>query len=160
MVEIAAGFYHTCARKSDRTVWCWGANDSDQLGYANTADGTCFGGTQCNPTPTVVKNGAANLLADEISSGANHTCAWTSGGNAWCWGQNANGQLADGTLNSHATPTQAVFPKGVATMALGDDFGCAKLTDGSIWCFGSSYDGQSGTNIVGASTTPVLPALP
>lgn len=31
-VEIAAGGYHSCARLADRTLRCWGANDSGQLG--------------------------------------------------------------------------------------------------------------------------------
>lgn len=32
VVELSAGWTHTCARRRDGTVWCWGANDVGQLG--------------------------------------------------------------------------------------------------------------------------------
>ncbi len=35
--DISAGFLHTCATKSDHTLWCWGFNMSGQLG-----DGTAW----------------------------------------------------------------------------------------------------------------------
>lgn len=32
VAEAALGWTHTCARRNDGTVWCWGANDLGQLG--------------------------------------------------------------------------------------------------------------------------------
>ena len=32
VVSMTAGWSHTCARKSDQTVWCWGDNRNAQLG--------------------------------------------------------------------------------------------------------------------------------
>ncbi len=46
VVEIAAGGRHTCARTSDGSTYCWGANDQGQLG-----DGT----TDSRNRPTLVK---------------------------------------------------------------------------------------------------------
>lgn len=37
MAQIAAGNGFTCARKSDGSVWCWGAGDSGQLGDGHSA---------------------------------------------------------------------------------------------------------------------------
>ena len=35
--SVAAGESHSCAVKSDGTVWCWGRNDKGQLGDNSTA---------------------------------------------------------------------------------------------------------------------------
>jgi alpha-tubulin suppressor-like RCC1 family protein len=36
--EITVGEYHTCARKTDGTLWCWGSNSDLQLGDGTTVD--------------------------------------------------------------------------------------------------------------------------
>ncbi len=43
--ELGAGYGHTCALANDETVWCWGKNDSGQIGDGTTID---------QPTPTRV----------------------------------------------------------------------------------------------------------
>ena len=37
VLEVAAGFYHTCARRNDGSVKCWGENFVGQLGLGDTA---------------------------------------------------------------------------------------------------------------------------
>src|SRR5262249_6631134 len=32
VVEVAVGGSHTCARKSDNSLWCWGINEDGELG--------------------------------------------------------------------------------------------------------------------------------
>ncbi len=36
--SITAGLQHTCAVKTDATIWCWGLNDKGQLGDNTTTD--------------------------------------------------------------------------------------------------------------------------
>ena len=38
VAEIRAGFWHTCARKWDYSVWCWGDNESGQVGDGTTTE--------------------------------------------------------------------------------------------------------------------------
>src|SRR5215471_20348633 len=51
---ITAGFEHTCARKSDGSVYCWGVNSSGQIGVTSTAN--CIQAPNYNsPIPCVDK---------------------------------------------------------------------------------------------------------
>lgn len=34
--HVSVGQAHTCARRGDGTVWCWGANSSGELGGGTT----------------------------------------------------------------------------------------------------------------------------
>lgn len=38
VVELSASEEFVCARRSDRSVWCWGRNDGGQLGDGTTTD--------------------------------------------------------------------------------------------------------------------------
>ena len=35
---VEAGAYHTCATRSDATLWCWGTNGLGELGLGNLDD--------------------------------------------------------------------------------------------------------------------------
>ena len=35
---ISATFEHTCATRADGTLWCWGKNDSGELGIGGDTD--------------------------------------------------------------------------------------------------------------------------
>jgi deoxyribose-phosphate aldolase len=48
VVELAAGGRHTCARRLDRTLWCWGHNEHGQLG-----EGTVTELERWSPVPVV-----------------------------------------------------------------------------------------------------------
>ena len=94
MVEqIALGEAHMCARLSDGTVSCWGANYAGQTGTDTS------GADVATPTPVPGVTGAIEIVA-----GPQHTCAISVGGEMKCWGRNDEGQLGDGSID-HATCT-------------------------------------------------------
>jgi alpha-tubulin suppressor-like RCC1 family protein len=81
---VSVGTSHVCGLTADGTALCWGANNRGQLGNGTTISGS--------NTPQAVSGG---LRFRSISAGNNHTCAVTSDGAAYCWGQNDAGQLGD-----------------------------------------------------------------
>ncbi len=140
--DLATGYSHTCARTGDASLWCWGSNDSGQLG-----DGT----TQDHLTPQRVSALGSNVA--EVSAGDLFTCARKTDGTLWCWGNNVSGQLGDGTTFDSLTPLQVTaLGNNVAEVSAGDLFACARKTDGTLWCWGSGFLGN------GAATTSGTPA--
>ncbi len=95
-LAIAAGARHSCAMGSDGKAWCWGANDSGQLGDATYGTG----GPQTSDTPVQVV-GLTGLRM--IALGDEHGCAVTADRTLWCWGANDSGQ-AGGDVAVVAAP--------------------------------------------------------
>jgi alpha-tubulin suppressor-like RCC1 family protein len=150
VVQISTGYYHTCARKSDGTIWCWGAGSSGELG-----DGS--GTTQWIPIQVA---GLTNAV--DVSCGFDHSCARKSDGTAWCWGANDWGQLGDGTQNGHATPEQVTaLGSTVAEISANNQYTCARKTDGTVWCWGNNTDAVIGDGTSNDRLLPVqVPGLP
>jgi len=56
--EITVGRYHNCALKTDRTVWCWGADTHGELGAGSVSTQGCYDGAErCRPSPVPVMLG-------------------------------------------------------------------------------------------------------
>ena len=87
---------HTCARLSDGTARCWGANYAGQLGHPDTS-------VIQTPVPTLV---AGVSGATAISTGGAHTCALLQDRTVRCWGLNAYGQLGNDTATDSYVPVQ------------------------------------------------------
>ena len=96
--RVTAGGFHTCGLTPEGAAYCWESNSEGQLG-----DGT---GTQ-QGTPTSVSFPVGATLAS-LAVGVYHTCGVTPAGAAYCWGENANGQLGDGTTNDRLSPVAVV----------------------------------------------------
>ena len=142
---ITTGYSHTCALGSGGAARCWGSNSNGQLGNGNQVG---------QFAPTGVTGLSAGVQA--IAAGAKHSCAVTAGGAAQCWGQNALGQLGDGTELDRLTPTTAVgLGSGVAAVAAGTWHSCALTSGGVVLCWGDNFYGQLGIGGAEQSLTPV-----
>ncbi len=128
---ITAGDDHTCALTSSGGVKCWGANAGGQLG-----DGT----TTPQPTPVDVIGLTSNVKS--ISAGLVHTCAVLSDDTVKCWGNNAYGDLGDGTA------------RNIRTVSAGVLHTCGVTLDGSLQCWGNNQYGQLGDGTLNSSAAP------
>ena len=143
---VAPGGLHTCAISTGKSLYCWGSNQYGQIG-----DGTSGPG---NDRVVPKKIGTSGVWAT-ISSGADHSCAITTGKSLYCWGSNTNGKLGDGTPTNRPSPKKIGATGAWATVDLGDQHTCATDTGKSLYCWGSNQYGQVGDGIPGG-----LRALP
>lgn len=132
VASLSAGYFHTCALKKDKTVWCWGNNWSSQLGSSN------FG--EFSAEPKQVPN------LSEVSSldaGAAASCATLQDGAVWCWGYVLGwfGQTEQKTLE---TPKLFEPLRGKKKIRLGGDHACALDDGGQVYCWGANRAGQLG----------------
>jgi len=150
VAQVTAGGLHTCARKTDNTAWCWGENGSGQLG---------IGGSTDQSVPVQVSTAGGLGTVSDISAGTSHTCAIRANdGSVWCWGDNASGQLGDGTLVGSPTPVQV---PGITALQLaaGGAFTCARTVEAGggnkVKCWGEGTSGQLGNGTNNSSSSPV-----
>ena len=103
-LALSAGAEHTCGIGTGNTAHCWGENATGQLGAASTE--TCTSASQrtiaaCSHRPLPLNT---TQIFASIFAGGHHTCAITTGGKGYCWGDNRNGQLGTGNTSGSATP--------------------------------------------------------
>jgi len=134
------------ALKPDGTLWAWGLDTWTwgQLGVGIT--------TTNRNIPTQESTGATNWSA--ISTG-NHTVALKSDGTIWSWGQNAKGQLGDGTQTHRNTPTQvSTGATNWSVISVGKDHSLSLKSDGTLWAWGYNEYGQLGDGTITNRLTP------
>ena len=154
MTAIAAGTNFTVALKNDGTVWTCGYN-----GYGQLGNGTNGPGTDSNiPVQVSETSGLSNVIA--IAAGYDHTIALmnSSGGIAWAWGHNLNGQLGNGTQTDSNIPVQAGGLNNILAIAAGNAFTVALQNvglDSQVWAWGSNNNGQLGNGNINDSWSPV-----
>jgi alpha-tubulin suppressor-like RCC1 family protein len=142
---VTAGGDHTCAVKTDHTLWCWGLNNDDQLGDGNATE---------SPVPVQVSGHAADWAA--VTAGGIHTCAVKTDHTLWCWGDNTYGQVGDGSTTTRTVPVQVSgHAADWAAVTAGLFHTCAVKTDGTLWCWGWNPDGQLGDGTTTSSPVPV-----
>ena len=82
--------------------------------------------------------------ATPLVAGLWHSCALASDGNVFCWGENSQGRLGDGTT-SMWRPLPAPISGAVRFTTLGNGgyHTCGIATDGYTYCWGQHADGYS-----------------
>ena len=159
---LDAGGYHTCGIVGSGAAYCWGLNQSGQLG--NGSQGTNVDAL----VPTAVSGG---LVFTAIFTGFYHTCGLASDQTVYCWGSNLYGGLGDGSFMTNGLasgpdycPTYpntgacsvrpVVMPPGLGgyhpfTLGLGGYHTCGLANAGVAACWGADTYGQLGNGTTG-----------
>jgi len=159
--QVSTSGEHSCGITDDGAAYCWGANERGELGTTATLE-TCevvlgpLRSVPCSPSPVLVAGG---LTFAAITTNANFTCAVTTTGAGYCWGDNTFGQLGttsavESCTVAGATGPCALTPVPVAggltfasinTGALSNHV-CAVTTGNDAYCWGAAGLGQLGTS--------------
>ena len=143
---VTAGEGHTCARRTDRRLYCWGDDWAGQIGD---------GGTNTDqPAPVQVAGNLTDWAS--VTAGYGHTCARRTTGRLYCWGYDGSGQIGDGsgTTEQPAPAEVAGNRTDWASVAAGENHTCARRTTGRLYCWGYDGYGQLGN---GSGTTDDQP---
>jgi len=140
--SVSTGESHTCATRTDSTLWCWGWGDLGQLGIGDI-DSEALPVQEVTPA----RHGWAS-----VTTGYAHTCATRVNRALWCWGYNNVGQLGLGFYSQgidgeegYPFPDQVTTPAtGWLTVKAGESHTCGIRTGGSLWCTGDNSNGQLG----------------
>ena len=137
-----------CVIRGDDSLWCWGDNYKGQVGSGN-------------PLPEVAEPTKISFPGDprivEVGTGGYHSCARTSAGHVYCWGNNEHGELGLGTIGEPVSaPSGLVMAAGsplVATqLSVGFSHTCVIVpggtgsSGGSVLCWGHSEYGEIGND--------------
>lgn len=130
VVEIAAGGSHTCARRADGSLACWGLGGVGQLGPPH-------GPARLQPEPV-----ALTRRVRQVVTGRYFTCVRYADGSAACFG--------DGGLLGLDRPTPSAIPQAVVELddavllSAAANHTCALRADGTLLCWGGNAGGQLG----------------
>lgn len=140
-----------CALSASGHLACWGLDKWGEVGNGTTE--------KYVTTPTAI---SLPGRVEEVSRGGWTTCALVWGnasepGVGYCWGDNAEGGVGDGSTSTDVDiPTRVKdLNDDVTQIAAGGVFGCALLKAGLVQCWGDNRDGDLGDNSTIRSSVPV-----
>eukprot|EP01083_Nonionella_stella_P259754 886501_1 len=181
-IQIALGYYHTCALLSNGTtpnvIKCWGIGGNfgnGGLGYGDANTRGDDANEMGDNLPTIDLGTGFDPI--QITAGEHLTCTLSTSNKVKCWGRNFYGQLGLGdAFDRGGLPGQSVgqMGDGLPFVELGSGFTpiqveagcyhvCALSDSGDVKCWGWNQYGQLGighTNNTGDDTDEMGDLLP
>ena len=141
--SVSTGSTFTCALTTDGRAYCWGnAGAEDEFRTAVPGDRIE------RRVPSAVPG---ELTFASLSAGGEHACGVTTAGIAYCWGDNEDGQLGDGTTTKREAPVRVASDVRFRSVSAGKLHTCALATDGRAYCWGNNAWGAIGNGATGAN---------
>jgi alpha-tubulin suppressor-like RCC1 family protein len=141
-IRISVGTYSGCAVEDDNSLWCWGDNQSGDIGELPDASPAC-GARPCELAPILIPS----LKVKDVALGFHFGCAIAVDGHLACWGKNGASQAALDPATEFVDPPSLVATlPSVKTVKFGyqGHTACAIDTGGAVWCWGWNNEGQLG----------------
>jgi alpha-tubulin suppressor-like RCC1 family protein len=149
---ISAGYGHDLALTSSGALYAWGLNASGQLGN---------GSTTSSATPVLVALPTGTSVS-AMAAGYAASLALTSTGSVLSWGDNAYGELGNGTTTSSDTPVSVTLPSGTTVTALSAGYFTSEAltSTGGVLAWGLNSSGELGNGTTANAAVPSAVSLP
>lgn len=144
-----------CVITAAGKIYCWGQNLNGKIGIGT--------GAAEQTVPKSICTHADNPVYTHIELSSDHSsCALSDAGKIYCWGDNFDGAVGDGTNINRNVPTAVVAPAGVTFSNLvgGHGYHCALGSNGKGYCWGENLFGQLGNGVAGSKNVPTEVATP
>ena len=154
---ISAGMGYSLALTSTGQVLAWGSNFFGQMGNGTAGTNSCL----CTPNPVAVSLPSGTTIT-AIAAGGFHALALTSSAHLLAWGDNANGQLGNGTTANSSLPVPVTIPSGTTITAIagGELHSLALASNGQAFAWGYNVQGQLGNGSTTNASSPVQVSMP
>lgn len=132
VARITTSVDMSCGITSTGALYCWGNNYLGQLG-----DGTNIK----RAVPTFVPVPGGGRWSGNVEGADGHTCATTTDGRLFCWGEGRQGRLGNGSEDDRFVPTIVLAPdrSGWKQVDVSDASSCGLTRAGNMYCWGYLY---------------------
>ena len=136
--SVDAGWEHTCGVTVGGAGWCWGSGDHGALGNGTT--------DTREGTPVQI---SGSLALSSISAGGRVSCAVTTTGAGYCWGENLQGALGTGNIQGSNVPVPVLGGLTFSSISVSNTpISACGLTSSNVgYCWG--HPGNAGSNATG-----------
>jgi alpha-tubulin suppressor-like RCC1 family protein len=130
---------HTCALATNDRAYCWGLNEDGQLGDGSTVQ-------KLKPAPVAGGLRFRQVIAGGAGRSGFHSmsCGVATTARSYCWGDNTNGQLGDGTKLRRTVPTLVRGAHDFLELSANGLNACGATRDAAVYCWGFNGYGQLG----------------
>lgn len=142
--QVAVAWSHACGVRTNGQLYCWGQNLRGQLGLGAT------GAAKAVPQRVGTESSWA-----AVTAAGWHSCATRTDGSAWCWGDNALGDLGIGTTTRQASPRRVGTADDWRVLSASWGGTCGIRGSGALYCWGKNRHGEVGDGTTTDRSSPV-----
>ncbi len=136
-LHINVGRYHSCGVRQNGRAYCWGRNNTGQLGDNDAGSS--------KELPEEVDGDHTDW--SYIHTSSEHTCGIRNGGELYCWGENDDGKLGANLGTGGSRDTPQLVSGGITDWTYvwaGSHNTCALHGSGEAYCWGRNDNNQLG----------------